>query len=156
MMVVLNGRGSMIRKFAMLLAASGAMLAAPALAAPLKSPADVQVALRLMMQVTNDFDRQITRKTFARLPHENEEFKEATGALRTAIAGEPAGFKAKVTPAIDRAAATAQGTADKSGGADEAVLRAGQRNLVTAVNRVFAFFPATLRPDPNVQPGGRR
>src|SRR3954469_10022911 len=57
-------------------------------AADLKSPDNVKLALRLMMQVVNDFDRQITRKTYARLPHENMEFQEASAALRKAVADE--------------------------------------------------------------------
>ena len=147
----------MINKFnlhlARVIAALALVLSAGATAAPLKSPADVKVALRLMMQVTNDFDRQISHKTYNRLPHENQEFGEATGALRQAIGGEPAPFKAQVTPLIDQAVKAAQKTADQSARRNDAELRADQHQLVVAVNRVFAHFPADLRPDPNVQPG---
>jgi hypothetical protein len=121
--------------------------------AALKSPEDVKTALRLMMQVTNDFDRQISRKTFPRLPHENEEFKEATDALTKAIAGEPSAFKTKVGGEIARARAAAQKIADESGAGQETTLRTDQGALLKAVNAVFESFPADLRPDPNVQPG---
>ena len=124
-------------------------------AADLKSPDDVKTALRLMMQVTNDFDRQITRKTYARLSHENEEFKEATGALRTAIANEPAPFKSKVDPEIQKALTDAQATVDLAPTNDDSKLRAAQGVMLKQVNAVFADFPPELRPDPNVQPGGR-
>ena len=140
----------------LLITAAGFSAAAPgAWAADLKSPDQVKLALRLMMQVTNDFDRQITRKTYARLPHENMEFQEASAALRQAIADEPKAFQAKVGPAIDRALAAAQKVSDESGAGDDAQLREGHGQLLKAVNAVFAFFPAELRPDPNVQPGGR-
>lgn len=121
--------------------------------AALQSPDKVKNCLWLMMQVTNDFDRQITRKNYARLPHENEEFKEATGALTQAIANEPANFKAKVTRAIQKALAAAQKIADLRRSSDDAKLRTGHGKLLKAVNAVFAFFPENLRPDPNVQPG---
>lgn len=121
--------------------------------AALKSPGDVKTALRLMMQVANDFDRQIARKTYPRLPHENQEFQEATDALTKAIAGEPAAFKAKVGGEIGKARAAAQKISDESGAGQEATLRTDQGALLKAVNTVFENFPADLRPDPTVQPG---
>ncbi len=51
-----------------------ALLVASPLAAQLKSPDDVKTALRLLVQVSNDFKRQITAKNFARVPHENMEY----------------------------------------------------------------------------------
>ncbi|PYR91723.1 MAG: hypothetical protein DMG19_03980, partial [Acidobacteria bacterium] len=71
-------------------------LAGPILAAQLKSPDDVKTALRLLVQVSNDFKRQITNKNFARVPHEYMEYTEAADALRTAIKNEPADFKNRV------------------------------------------------------------
>ena len=44
------------------------MLAAPIWAAQLKSPDDVKTALKLLVQVSNDFKRQIGNKNFARSP----------------------------------------------------------------------------------------
>jgi hypothetical protein len=144
--------GHQLARFGVLLAlAFGVMAAAPA--AQLKAPDAVKTSLRLMMQVTNDFDRQITRKTYERLAHENEEFVEASGALRQAVAGEPADFRAKVNAALDKALAAAKSTAEMSGTKDDAKLRASHAEHLKAVNAVFAFFPADLRPDPNVQPG---
>jgi hypothetical protein len=136
------------------MAAAGLSLgAAGAARAALKSPDEVKTALRLMMQVTNDFDRQITRKTYPRLPHENEEFKEATEALTKAIVGEPAAFRSKVGGEVAKARGVAQKIADESGAGQEATLRADHGQMLKAVNAVFANFPPELRPDPNVQPG---
>lgn len=130
----------------------------PANAADLKSPDTVKTSLRLIMQVTNDFARQIDRKNYVRLPGEMQEFTEAAGALRQAIANEPADFKAKVEPAIQKALAVSEAVADLNmgPGSDDAALRMRQAEQVKAVNAVFAFFPEELRPDPNVQPGRGR
>ena len=54
-----------------------ALLVASPLAAQLKSPDDVKTALRLLVQVSNDFKRQITAKNFARIPHEYMEYTES-------------------------------------------------------------------------------
>ncbi len=136
------------------LVAIGLLLGGPAApAAALQSPDQVKLCLRLMMQVTNDFDRQITRKTYARIPHENMEFHDATAALLKAVANEPADFRTKVGSAVQAAIDSAQKEADDSAGGDDAMLRAQQGRLVQAVNAVFSYFPQDLRPDPNVQPG---
>lgn len=132
---------------------SGLVLAPLCAQAALKQPDQVKTCLRLMMQVTNDFDRQITRKTYARLPHENTEFQEASAALRKALAGEPQDFRAKTDPAIQKAVDAAQKEANDSAAGDDAKLRADHGQLLQAVNAVFANFPAEMRPDPNVQPG---
>src|SRR5262245_64646917 len=71
-------------------------LAAAVCAAQLKSPDTVKTALRLLVQVSNDFKRQITNKNFARVPHEYMEYTEAADALRTGIKDEPAEFKTRV------------------------------------------------------------
>ena len=70
-----------------------ALLVASPVAAQLKSPDDVKTALRLLVQVSNDFKRQITAKNFARIPHEYMEYTEAADALRSAIKDEPADFQ---------------------------------------------------------------
>ena len=138
-----------------LIACLTVFVASAAPAQELKSPDQVKVGLRLMMQVVNDFDRQINRKTFQRLPHENQEFKEACGALQQAVANEPEAFKRKVSAGVKQSLDIAQSVADESGSADETKLRSGHGRLLKAVNAVFALFPEALRPDPTVQPGGR-
>jgi hypothetical protein len=133
-------------------------LAVPISAAQLKSPDDVKTALRLLVQVSNDFKRQITNKNFARVPHEYMEFTEAADALRMATKGEPADFKAKVETRLKAAVAAYQKVSDMSGNAPDAdKLLAEHAKAVTAMNSLFDLFPANLRPDPNTPPpGGRR
>src|ERR687887_2529408 len=83
-------------------------LAGPILAAQLKSPDDVKTALRLLVQVSNDFKRQITNKNFARVPHEYMEYTEAADALRQSTKDEPADFKAKVEARLKAAVSAYQ------------------------------------------------
>ena len=131
-------------------------LAAPILTAQLKSPDTVKVALRLLVQVSNDFKRQIANKNFARVPHEYMEYTEAADALRTAIKNEPADFKAKVETRLKAAVTAEQKVSDMSANATDAdKLAAEQAKAVTAMNAVFDLFPANLRPDPNAPPPGR-
>ena len=81
-------------------------LAAPIVAAQsFKSPDDVKTALKLLVQVSNDFKRQINNKNFARVPHEFMEYTEAADALRGAIKNEPADFKNKVETRLKAAVA---------------------------------------------------
>ncbi len=127
------------------------------LAAQLKSPDDVKTALRLLVQVSNDFKRQITNRNFGRVPHEYMEYTEAADALRSAIKNEPADFKARVETRLKAAVTAAQRVSDMSGTASDAdKLMAEHNKAVTAMNAVFELFPADLRPDPNTPPPGRR
>jgi hypothetical protein len=130
-----------------------ALTAMTSMAADLKSPDQIKTCLRILMQVTNDFDRQITRQSYARLPHENMEFMEGAQALRQALANESADLRAQVEPALQKAVDAAQHVADMSSSNDDAKLRAGHGEMLKAVNAVFAYFPEDLRPDPNVAPG---
>ena len=133
-------------------------LAAPLVAAQLKSPDDVKTALRLLVQVSNDFKRQITNKNFARVPHEFMEYTEAADALRMGIKNEPADFKNRLETRLKAAVAAYQKISDMSAKAtDPNPLMAEHAKAVTAMNAVFDLFPADMRPDPNLPPpGGRR
>jgi hypothetical protein len=132
-------------------------LAAPILAAQsFKSPDDVKTALRLLVQVSNDFKRQINNKNFARVPHEFMEYTEAADALRGAIKDQPADFKGKVETRLKAAVADYQKISDMSAKAtDPAPLMAEHAKAVTAMNAIFDLFPADYRPDPNLPPPGR-
>src|SRR5437762_2838660 len=131
-------------------------IAAPVWAAQLKSPDTVKTALRLLVQVSNDFKRQITSKNFARVPHEYMEYTEAADALRTGIKDEPADFKNRVETRLKAAVAAYQKISDMSGSAtDPDKLMADHAKAVTAMNAVFDLFPADFRPDPNLPPPGR-
>ncbi len=142
------------------LASIGAVLtlAAPARAQQLKSPDDIKTALRLLVQVSNDFKRQITNKNFARVPHEYMEYTEAADALRASMKDESADLKAKVEPRLKAAVSAYQKMSDMSASAKETdvdKLMAEHAKAVTAMNAVFDLFPAALRPDPNLPPPGR-
>ena len=132
------------------------MLATQALAQQLKAPDDIKMTLRLLVQVSNDFKRQITNKNFARVPHEFMEYTEAADAVRSAMKGESADLKAKVEPRLKAAVAAYQKVSDMSGKeTDVDKLMAEHAKAVTAMNAVFDLFPAALRPDPNLPPPGR-
>jgi hypothetical protein len=136
--------------------ASVLALATPALAQSLKAPDDVKTALRLLVQVSNDFKRQITNKNFARVPHEYMEYTEAADALRSSIKDEPADFKAKVETRLKAAVTAYQKVSDMSAKeTDVDKLMAEHTKAVTAMNSLFDLFPAALRPDPNLPPPGR-
>jgi hypothetical protein len=142
------------RRIPALLATIGiALLVASPMAAQLKSPDDVKTALRLLVQVSNDFKRQITAKNFARLPHEYMEYTQAADALRSAVKDEPAAFKGKVETRLKAAVAAYQKISEMSANAPDAdKLMAEHTRAVTAMNAVFELFPADLRPDPNTPP----
>jgi hypothetical protein len=145
------------RKIAAVLATMAiALLAASPAAAQLKSPDDVKTGLKLLVQVSNDFKRQITAKNFARIPRENMEYTQAADALRTAIKDEPAAFKTKVETKLKAAVAAYQNVSDMSSKTPDAdKLMAETGKAVMAMNAVFDLFPADLRPDPNAPPPGR-
>ncbi len=140
------------------LASIGAILtlAAPARAQQLKAPDDIKMTLRLLVQVSNDFKRQITARNFARVPHEFMEYTEAADAVRSAMNGESADLKAKVEKRLKAAVAAYQNVSDMSAKeTDVDKLMAEHAKAVTAMNALFDLFPAALRPDPNLPPPGR-
>jgi len=123
---------------------------------PLKSPDDVKTALKLLVQVSNDFKRQITNKNFTRVPHEFMEYTEAAAALRMSTNDEPAAFKNRVDMRLKAAVTAYQKVSDMSGKeTDPAKLLAEHAKAVTAMNALFDLFPADMRPDPNLPPPGR-
>ena len=133
-----------------------AFLVVAPLAAQLKSPDDVKRGLTLLVQVSNDFKRQIGAKNFQRIPHEYMEYTEAADALRSVIKDEPADFKAKVETRLKAAVAAYQQVSDMSSKMpDVDKLMAEHAKAVMAMNAVFDLFPANLRPDPNLPPPGR-
>jgi hypothetical protein len=126
------------------------------LAAQLKSPDDVKRGLTLLVQVSNDFKRQIGAKNFQRIPHEYMEYMEAADALRSTIKDEPSAFKAKVETRLKAAVAAYQTVSDMSSKMpDVDKLMAEHAKAVTAMNALFDLFPTDLRPDPNLPPPGR-
>jgi hypothetical protein len=152
----MNGR----RHRLVVLASAGLFLAlaTQASAQQLKAPDDIKMTLRLLVQVSNDFKRQITNKNFARVPHEFMEYTEAADAVRSTMKSESADLKAKVETRLKAAVAAYQKVSDMSASAKETdvdKLMAEHAKAVTAMNAVFDLFPAALRPDPNLPPPGR-
>jgi hypothetical protein len=132
------------------------LLLASTVAAQLKSPDDVKTGLRLLMQVSNDFKRQISAKNFPRVPREFKEYMESADAVRTAVKDEPAAFKAKVETRLKAAVAAYQKVSDMSSTTpDPDKLMAEHGKAVTAMNALFELFPPELRPDPNAPAGVR-
>ena len=132
-----------------------ALFLASTVAAQLKSPDDVKTGLRLLVQVSNDFKRQITAKNFPRIPREFKEYTESADAVRTAIQDEPAAFKAKVETRLKAAVTAFQKVSDMSSKTPDAdKLMAEHGKAVAAMNALFELFPPELRPDPNA-PAGR-
>lgn len=147
-----------MKRFSQTLAAVAAVgvLVTPAFAQQLKAPDDVKTALRLLVQVSNDFKRQITNKNFSRVPHEFMEYTEAADALRTSTKDEPAAFKNRVDMRLKAAVAAYQKVSDMSAKeTDPDKLMAEHAKAVTAMNALFDLFPANMRPDPNLPPPGR-
>ena len=150
----MNGRQHRL----VVLAAAGMILAlaTQALAQQLKAPDDIKMTLRLLVQVSNDFKRQITLKNFPRIPHENMEYTEAADALRSAMKNESTDLKTKVETRLKAAVAAYQKVSDMSAKeTDPDKLMAEHAKAVTAMNALFDLFPAALRPDPNLPPPGR-
>jgi hypothetical protein len=133
-----------------------ALLVASPLAAQQKSPDDVKRGLKLLVQVSNDFKRQIGAKNFQRIPHEYREYTEAADALRAIIKDDPADFKAKVEARLKTAVAAYEKVSDMSSKVPDAdMLMAEHAKAVAAMNALFDLFPADLRPDPNAAPPHR-
>jgi hypothetical protein len=124
----------------------GLALALPAIAADLKSPDQVRTGLRIMNQVVGHTGRLIAAKNYDQVPREGGEFTEGAGLLRTAIAGEPADFKAKATPAIDKAAAASAALSEASKSHDDAKVGPAHAAFASAVQALIALFPDAVKP----------
>ena len=141
----------MLRKYAtvILTAAALAVIVPRVQAQELKSPDQIAYVLKLLTHVTNDFERQISLKTYDRIPHENQEFHEASAALEKAMENESAAMKQKVSVALKEAVAAGQAVSDKNTTNDETVLRAAHGEMVKKVVALDALFPEAMRPDPH-------
>jgi hypothetical protein len=148
-----------MKRIAYTLAAVASVLTLAAAASAqqqLKSPDDVKTALKLLVQVSNDFKRQITNKNFTRVPHEFMEYTEAADALRSSTKDEPVAFKNRVDMRLKAAVGAYQKVSDMSAKeTDVDKLMAEHAKAVTAMNALFDLFPANMRPDPNLPPPGR-
>jgi hypothetical protein len=119
-----------------------------AVAAAPTSPDAVKNALRILAYVQDDMARKLPAHAYNRLPHESQEFEEASAALRDAVAGDPAELRAKVESALGKALAASRSVAEISKGNDEARITAAVKAVDTELRQLSALFPAALRPVP--------
>ena len=140
-----------------MLGASLALAAvAPTFAADLKSPDSVKMGLRILAGVYGDMDRKLAADQYDRLPHENQEFQEGSGALRDAVANESADFKAKVESTLRSALAASTHVADVSATHDKKQVKSALDNLATSLRALNALFPDGLRAEPGTVAPGRQ
>jgi hypothetical protein len=134
-----------IRKVFLVCTVSLAGMLAAASAYAQTAPQSAQArALGTLQRVVGHTQRLITAKNYARLPHENEEFKEGLEALEQSIAGASADFKVRVEPLLKQAQADSQGVADAATSHDDARLAAAHAALVDSVKAVLAAFPESV------------
>jgi hypothetical protein len=119
-----------------------------ALAAEPQSPDMVKNGLHILAGVYGDMDRKLAAEQYDRLPHENQEFQEGSGALRDAVAHEPAAFKNKVEAALKETLTAAQHVADVSKSHDKGQVSPALASLATAMKTLNALFPPALRAEP--------
>jgi hypothetical protein len=97
-------------------------------------------------------ESKLPSQQFDRLPHENMEFHEASGAMRDAMQNEPVDYKAKVLAALDKAVNDSQKVADTSKSRDAANVRAALDALAVSMRSLNGLFPEVLRAEPGSIP----
>ena len=117
-----------------------------------KSPEQVHMALRILASVYADMDAKLKNQQFDRLPHENQEFQDGSGAMRDAIADESADFKAKVQASLMETLAAAQHVADSSKSHDAMQVKSAIDALAASLRTLNGIFPGTLRAEPGSVP----
>lgn len=117
-----------------------------------RSPDQVHTALRILASVYADMESKLPNQQFDRLPHENMEFHEGSGAMRDAMANEPADYKAKVLAALDKAVNASQNVADTSKTHEASKVRATLDALAASLHALNGLFPEALRAEPGSVP----
>jgi hypothetical protein len=117
-----------------------------------KSPEQVHTALRILASVYADMDAKLKNQQFNRLPHENQEFQDGSGAMRDAIADEPADFKAQVQTSLEKTLAAAQHVADSSKSHDAMQVKLAIDALAASMRTLNGMFPEALRAEPGSVP----
>ena len=123
-------------------------LSLPTFAAEPQSPDMVKNGLHILAGIYGDMDRKLAAGQYDRLPHENQEFQEGSGALRDAVAKEPPAFKSEVEAALKESLAAAQRVADVSKSHDKGQVSAALASLATSMKALNALFPPALRAEP--------
>jgi len=138
----------LVESLRLLASALAFCLIVPAFAAEPQSPDLVKNGLHILAGIYGDMDRKLGADQYDRLPHENQEFQEGSGALRDAVAHEPAAFKGKVEAALKDSLAAAQKVADVSKSHDKPQVSAALASLATSMKALNALFPSALRAEP--------
>jgi hypothetical protein len=125
-----------------------------AIAAELHAPDAVKNALRMLAYVQADMASKLPNKAYARLPHESQEFQEASGAMRDAIASDEPALRARVEAALSKALQASDHVSEVSKTSDAARITAAVAAVDAALQELDALFPQELRPVPG-QLGGR-
>lgn len=113
-----------------------------------KSPDAVKNALRILAYVQDDMARKLPTRAYARLPHESQEFDEASAAMRDAVAQESPAFRAKVEGALGKALQASRTVAEVSKSNDDVRIAAAVKAVDAELQQLNALFPAALRPVP--------
>ncbi len=121
-------------------------------AADLKAPEQVHTALRILASVYADMDAKLKNQQFDRLPHENEEFQDGSGAMRDAIADEPADFKTQVLASLQNTLGAAQHVAESSKTHDARQVKSAIEELASSMRTLNGMFPEALRAEPGSVP----
>jgi len=121
-------------------------------ATELKAPEQVHMALRILASVYADMEAKVKNQQFDRLPHENQEFQDGSGAMRDAIADEPADFKARVQASLEKTLAAAQHVADSSKSHDAMQVKSAIDALAASMRTLNGMFPEPLRAEPGSVP----
>lgn len=132
----------------------GLLWAATLPAQTLKSPQSVTTGLRILNQVVGHTERLIAAKSYDQIPREAGEFAEGVAVLREGLAAEPASFKSKVEPLIDRALQASNALGDASKAGDEAAIKKDHEQFSAAVKTVIDAFPEDVRPKAGRGSGG--
>ena len=121
-------------------------------ATELKAPEQIHMALRILASVYADMGAKLKSQQFDRLPHENQEFQDGSGAMRDAIADEPADFRAKVQASLEKALTAAQHVADARKSHDAMQVTSAIDALATSMRTLNDMFPEALRAEPGSVP----
>jgi hypothetical protein len=136
------------RIVAVLLSFAVAAVGGATRAAEPASPDAVKNALRILAYVQADMASKLPSHAYARLPHECQEFTEASAAMRDAVATDPAQFKAQVQSALGKALAASNNVAEISKSNDEAKITSAVMAVDAALQDLNKLFPEGLRPMP--------
>jgi hypothetical protein len=123
-----------------------------AVAAEPQSPDQIDSALRILASVYADMESKLPNEQYDRLPHENQELRDGSAAMRDAMAKEPADYKHNVLAALAKVVSASQQVADISKSHDAAKVRSALDALAASMRSLNGLFPEALRAEPGSVP----